>query len=70
MMRKSYIMIVLFVILANVYCQKTQEIVQCNDINIDQQALNQMTTKEREKLVSRSFWIHSRLQQYLYVNCT
>jgi hypothetical protein len=50
-------LIILFAIVFNVYCQQIEEIVECNNVDINQQNLEQMTIKEQEEYVNKFYYV-------------
>ncbi|CAF1222359.1 unnamed protein product, partial [Rotaria sordida] len=48
---KFFIISILFIVILNIYCQQVEDIVQCNDIDINHEKLEQMTIKEQEQFI-------------------
>jgi hypothetical protein len=45
--------IFLFIIKLNIFCQQTEDIVPCNDIEINHEEFDQMNIKEQEEFVNK-----------------
>jgi len=52
-MRKGFIILLIFIL--NIYCQQIEEIVECNDIQINHQELEKMSIKGQEDYVNKFF---------------
>ena len=60
-MRKG--LIILFVVILNISCQHVDDIVECNDININHQELEKMSIKGQEEYVNK-FFVFNRSSVY------
>jgi hypothetical protein len=52
-MRKGFIILLSFIL--NIYCQRIEDIVECNDMKINQQELEKMSIKGQEDYVNKFF---------------
>jgi hypothetical protein len=50
-MRK--VLIILFVVILNIYCEQKEDIAECNIIDINHQRIEQMTINEQEEYVNK-----------------